>query len=48
MLAFINLGLAEGIPERLTLTASQQARWGAGNPPGLVSCALMQRMSEAC
>jgi hypothetical protein len=48
MLAFINLGLPEDVPESLTLIASQQARWGAANPPGLVSCDLLQRMSETC
>jgi hypothetical protein len=46
MLAFINLGLSEGIPESLTMTASQQARWGGGNEPGHVSCPL--RDIEEC
>jgi hypothetical protein len=44
MLAFINLGLSNKISESLTLTASQQARWGAGNPPGTVSCPRLYRM----
>lgn len=41
MLAFINIGLTEDIPESLRLTASQQARWGGGNIPG-------QEASDAC
>jgi TadE-like protein len=48
MLAFINLGLEDDIPERLTLTASQQARWGGGNVPGHVACARLARMLETC
>lgn len=48
MLAFINRGLAEDVPENLTLKASQQARWGAGNPPGTVNCARLDRMRETC
>jgi Flp pilus assembly protein TadG len=51
MLAFINVWLSDDVPESLTLTASQQARWGAGNPPGLVSCARLERMlglGETC
>jgi TadE-like protein len=48
MLAFVNIGLAEDIPEGLTLTASQQARWGGGNVPGHVSCALLDRMRGTC
>ncbi len=48
MLAFINVGLTDKIAESLTLTASQQARWGGGNPPGLVSCARFDRMRDTC
>lgn len=48
MLAFINQGLTNKIAESLTLTASQQARWGAGNPPGLESCARIDRMRDQC
>ncbi len=48
MLAFINWGLTTKIPESLTLTATQQARWGAGNPPGMVSCARFDRMRDTC
>jgi hypothetical protein len=48
MLAFINLGLAEGIPETLALTATQRARWGAGNSPGHASCGLRDRIEEIC
>lgn len=48
MLAFINLGLSDDIPQSLTLTASQQARWGAGNLPGAVSCARLDRMQGTC
>ena len=44
MLAFINIGLTEDIPEHLRLTASQQARWGGGNMPGNVICPLLARM----
>lgn len=48
MLAFINLGLSEGVPESLTLTASQQARWGGGDIMGHASCALPDRVRETC
>ena len=48
MLAFINQQLTEHIPKSLTMTASQQARWGAGNVPGLVSCPRLDRMRETC
>ena len=48
MLAFINIGLADDIPESLRLTASQQARWGGGNVPGHEACARLERISEAC
>lgn len=48
MLAFINLGLSDKIPESLTLTASQRARWGAGNVPGTVNCPRLDRMLDQC
>ena len=48
LLAFVNFGLTDDIPESLTLTASQQARWGAGNMPGHVVCARLDRIREAC
>ena len=32
----------------LAAARESQARWGAGNPPGLVNCALLERMSETC
>jgi TadE-like protein len=49
MLAFVNIGLTDDIPESLTLSASQQARWGGGNLPGRgVACARLDRVREAC
>ena len=48
MLAFVNIALAEDIPEGLRLTASQQARWGGGNVPGHEACARMERIHETC
>jgi Flp pilus assembly protein TadG len=48
MLAFVNLGLTEDIPESLTLTASQQARWGGGNVPGHEGCPRLARIQQAC
>jgi hypothetical protein len=48
MLAFINIGLVEDIPESLRLTASQQARWGGGNVPGHEACARLDRIHETC
>lgn len=48
MLAFVNLGLTEDIPESLRLTASQQARWGGGNVPGHEACARLERILETC
>ncbi len=48
MLAFINIGLKDDIPETLTLTASQQARWGGGDIPGHVACARLDRIRGRC
>jgi hypothetical protein len=48
MLTFINTGLSDDIPESLTLTASQQARWGGGNLPGAAACGLVERIQEQC
>ena len=48
MLAFINIWVSDEVPESLTLTASQQARWGAGNVPGHVACVLLDRMRGTC
>ncbi len=48
MLAFVNIGLTDRMPESLTLTASQQARWGGGNEPGHEACPQLERIQEAC
>jgi TadE-like protein len=48
MLAFVNIGLADDIPESLTLHASQQARWGGGNEPGNEACPRLERIRETC
>lgn len=48
MLAFINTFLREGIAERLTLAASQQARWGGDGLPGATPCHLGERIRGVC
>lgn len=48
MLAFINLFSDGGVPTSLTMTASQEARWGGDVPPGQVHCAVSDRYSGTC